>query len=316
MAFVLALDAGGTKTLMAMANEQGAVTMLRSGPSLDPTSGADWPELFCQMVKPALDQQALQAAVMGMPFHDELKALSQEQDIVAAQALPCPVLVQNDVRVAFDGAFAGTGGVLVLAGTGSMAWASLNKTGDPHFRIGGWGDSFGDEGSAYWIGRESLALVGRGLDCRNETKTFAHRVLAEMSLRPDELIDWVYAQKNRRSAIAAIARITGRLAEAGDKDAQVILGRACDCLVEHANAAARLLGTADAPMRWSYAGGVFENACVLNGVRDRIGSEPHIPVLPPIGGALLRAAQLAGWRADDTFIEGLSMSLNKAFQSL
>ncbi|WP_339776344.1 BadF/BadG/BcrA/BcrD ATPase family protein [uncultured Thalassospira sp.] len=315
MACILALDAGGTKTLLAIADPQGAVTTLRSGPSLDPTSGTDWPGLLREMVAPVIVQKGLQAAVMGMPFHDELKVLSQKQNTVAAECLPCPVLVQNDVRVAFDGAFAGTGGVLVLAGTGSMAWASLNKAGDPHFRIGGWGDSFGDEGSAYWIGRESLALVGRGLDRRNETKTFADAVLSEMSLRPDELIDWVYALENRRSSIAAIARITGRLAEAGDKDAQTILDHACDRLVEHADAATRLLDTS-APMRWSYAGGVFDNSYVLNGVRDRIGSEPLIPVLPPIGGALLRCAQQAGWNADHTFIEGLSVSLNAAFQSL
>jgi len=315
MAFVLALDAGGTKTLMALANPQGTVTMLRSGPSLDPTSGVNWQGLLKQIVAPAIGQAGLCEAVIGLPFHDELKALSREQNTAASQCIPCPVLVQNDVRIAFDGAFAGSGGVLVLAGTGSMAWASTNGTNDPHFRIGGWGDSFGDEGSAYWIGRESLALTGRGIDGRSPTSDFATALLLEVGIAPDNLIDWVYALENKRSSIAAIARITGKLADTGNKDAQAILDHACDCLAEHVNAAQKLLNTGS-QVPWSYAGGVFDNYYVLNGVRDRIGSEPQRPALPPIGGGLLRAAQLAGWNTDHAFIEGLSVSLNTAFQSI
>lgn len=315
MEYVLALDAGGTKTLAAMADASGAVTSLQAGPSLDPTAQENWQDLFLEMVAPALQKPGLKAAVAGLPFHDELLALSARQSELASQALPCSVLVQNDVRIAFDGAFAGAAGVLVLSGTGSMAWASLNGTNDPHYRIGGWGDGFGDEGSAFWIGRESLALASMALDGRSDATPFAHGLLAEMGLAEHQLIDWVYGVENRRSSIAAIARVTAGLADQGVSDAREILDRACDCLAAHVSAAQRRLN-AGSSLPWSYAGGVFANAYVLNGVCDRVGSRPVSPVLPPVGGAVLRAAQLAGWNTDKAFIEGLSMSLNEAFQSI
>jgi N-acetylglucosamine kinase len=269
------------------------------------------------MVAPVVGTEPLDAAVLGMPFHDELKDLSAEQSNLARDILPCPALVQNDVRIAFDGAFARQSGVLVLAGTGSMAWASRNGPDDPHFRIGGWGDGFGDEGSAYWIGRESLGLVACGLDGRADCRDFSLAILDEMAVAPGDLIDWMYGLENRRTAIAGIAKITYRLAESGDKTAQSVLERACDCLAAHFRAAKTLMkANAGEDIPWSYAGGVFNSQYVLNGLCARIGSDPCPPVMAPVGGAVLRAAQLAGWNADDAFVKGLSASLDVAFQTL
>jgi N-acetylglucosamine kinase-like BadF-type ATPase len=319
MSHVLGLDGGGTKTLIALADRSGAVVKLASGASLDPTAATDWPARLSRQLSGVTEGQgAPAAAVLGLSFHGEIKAFTAEQEEVAARLLPASrVIVDNDVRIAFDGAFASGGGVLLLAGTGSMVWASRNGLDDPHHRIGGWGDAFGDEGSAYWIGREALALVSQALDGRSpEALDFANGVLAELTISGDALIDWVYSLKNHRTAIAGVARITARLASAGSEIARAILDRACDHLAGHARVAEKLLSPpGEHRLPWSYAGGVFSNAFILEGVKQRLGSEPVEPMLPPIGGAVLRAARLAGWDADTAFVETLKASLHQVLQS-
>jgi len=64
------------------------------------------------------------------------------------------VTVIADVEAAYLGALGDRAGILLLAGTGSMA---LGGNGRGRWaRAGGWGPLLGDEGSAFWIGREWL----------------------------------------------------------------------------------------------------------------------------------------------------------------
>jgi N-acetylglucosamine kinase len=307
MSLVLGVDSGGTKTVFALADRDGDVKLLRLGPGLDPSAGADWEGGLESLLEQ--DAQGVEAAVLGLPFHDEVERYSQAQSSVAARLIPGNTLVQNDVRIAFDGALAGQPGVLVLAGTGSMAWASLNGPSDPHFRVGGWGDAFGDEGSAFWIGLQALSVVSRHLDRRNGAPEFSAGILAALNLLPGELIGWCYQLDNRRMAFAAIARTVSRLAEAGNADAKAILDAAADHLAAHITSAWAQT-EAKMPLCWSYAGGVFASAIVKHRIVERVRVEPVAPCLPPIGGALLRAAANAGWAVDDGWINRLSGSLD------
>jgi N-acetylglucosamine kinase len=319
MDYVLGLDGGGTKTLTALADRTGIVSEILHGPSLDPTTAGNWPELLSgQLLRTSEGRPAPAAAVLGLSFHDEIKRFTAMQEEVAAGLLPnSRVAVENDVRIAFDGAFAGGGGILLLAGTGSMAWASLNDPEARHYRIGGWGDAFGDEGSAYWIGRESLMIASQALDGRlPAASAFGEALLQGLSIPADGLIDWIYSIGNRRTAIAGIARLTAVIAASGCAPAQTIVDRACDHLAGHVAAAERQLSHPDGQRAaWSYAGGVFGNLAVLDGVRKRVGTAPVDPVLPPIGGALLHAARLAGWKIDAEFVGRLKFSMQGSVQS-
>jgi N-acetylglucosamine kinase len=319
MDYVLGLDGGGTKTLTALADRNGDVAEIVHGPSLDPTAAGDWPDLLSrQLQRISKGLQAPVAAVFGLSFHDEIERFTAMQEDVVAALLPdSRIAVENDVRIAFDGAFAAGEGVLLLAGTGSMAWASLNGLDDKHYRIGGWGDAFGDEGSAYWIGRESLTIASQALDGRlPEAKMFADALLQALSITPDKLIDWVYSIGNQRTAIAGLARLTAVIAASGCAPAKAIINAACDHLASHVVAAEQHLSVADGRRAaWSYAGGVFGNAAILDGVKKRLGTAPVEPILPPIGGAVLHAARLAGWNTDAAFIGRLQASLQNSVQS-
>ncbi len=314
MTRVLGVDSGGTKTLAAVAQRDGTVTDVRRGGSLDPVSVSDWPVRLQALIE-ALGEagHGLAATVLGLSYHTEIAEISAEQDRVAAALLPGNTLVDNDVRIAFDGAFAGEAGGLILAGTGSMAWASLGGPQDSHERAGGWGDLFGDEGSAYWIGREALADAARELDGRRPASGFSAGLLAAIGVGPESLLDWCYAQDHRRSAIADLARNVAALAEAGDPLAQRILHRAGDELAETLLAAWRKAAGAR-PLRWSYAGGVTTNQQVLARIAERVGCAPQPCRLPPVGGALLRAARLAKWEVTEAWVDQVALTLPQAME--
>jgi N-acetylglucosamine kinase len=218
------------------------------------------------------------------------------------------VIVENDVRIAFDGAFVDQGGVLVLAGTGSMVWASHNGPDDPQLRIGGWGDAFGDEGSAFWIGREALALTSRTLDGRSNAAELTQAVLTAIGVTSSGLLAWCYQLPDRRARFATLAPVIGQLAEQGNADARQLIEQTADHLAAHAIAARHQLDMAP-NSAWSYAGSVFKCRPLIDLLTQRLGCAPTPPRLPPIGGALFRAARLAGWPIERGWIDKIATAL-------
>jgi glucosamine kinase len=303
---VLGVDGGGTKTLVALADREGQVRHLQHGRTIDPFANADWPAALGGMVADLAPwRRSLADAVLGLPCYGEVADVSAAQREGVRSLLSEPHEVINDVEAAFDGALAGAAGVLLLAGTGSMAWAGDGRTA---LRCGGWGEAFGDEGSAFWIGREALGEASRALDGRSPHTAFAEQLLARLGLEPRTLLHWCLTLPTRRSGVAALAIEVDRLAEANEPTACALLRRAGDALADHAHACAARLGL-PGPIAWSYAGSVFKSRTVMARVADRLGTPPRPPRLPPVGGALMRAARRAGWAIDETWIERLGRAL-------
>lgn len=306
---ILGLDSGGSKTLLAIADRQGRVLKLASAGGLDPIANAHWQSQLSGLLQ-SVATLPLVSAVVGLPLHGELAECSDAQRAITRLALRCPVTVENDVRIAFDGAFTGQmPGVLILAGTGSMAWASRNDAAAAHVRVGGWGDVFGDEGSAYWIGAQALVTASRTLDGRASEPRLTQALLSQLKVSPEQLAGWVYAVENRRASVAALAQHVSDWAQAGDPAAAAILDAAADHLARHVTAAWRAIGQSGSA-HWSYAGGVFSNPRITRQLQQHLLASPRAPHLPPIGGALWRAAHNAGWNPDNRWIKNLSSSLS------
>jgi len=314
MSAVLGIDGGGSKTLVALADKETGAIRTARGEGINPLDRRDWREVLDALLRPFRSAPGLAAVVAALPAHGEVDHLSSAQrEAIAAAFGAIPQRVINDVDGAHLGAFAGGAGILILSGTGSMAWAR-NAEGRS-YRVGGWGDAIGDEGSSHWIGRRILSRVSQALDERAAPTALAHALLEFLAINPADPVNglgsWVAGLTDPRSEIASLAPLATRLAEVGDDAALAIVEEAATELARHFEPITRLAG----PLTdWSYAGGTFASRLLLEAVEARVGRPPRPPRLPPIGGALLAAAQLAGWTTDAAWIERLSASLQAAVE--
>src|SRR5947209_7217999 len=102
----------------------------------------------------------------------ELAAIVQS---ILAEILSSPIKVVGDMEIALEAAFDDGPGVIVIAGTGSIAYGRDHK--GRTARAGGWGFEIGDEGSAHWIGRTAISAVLRASD--REGQSAADSALAQ-----------------------------------------------------------------------------------------------------------------------------------------
>jgi N-acetylglucosamine kinase-like BadF-type ATPase len=86
---------------------------------------------------------------------------------ILAEILPTPIDVVGDMQIALEAAFDCGPGVIVIAGTGSIAYGRDHQ--GRTARAGGWGFAIGDEGSAHWIGRAAVSASLRAADSTGET---------------------------------------------------------------------------------------------------------------------------------------------------
>ncbi len=298
---ILGLDAGGTKTVAALADASGRVLRQVTGPGLDPTAGAGWQAALSEVLT-RLDAGSVAAAVLGLPFHGEIPEVTAEQSTLAARLIDGPVQVVNDVAAAFAGALGGADGVLILSGTGSMAWAR-GPAGE--VRVGGWGPLIGDEGSAHDLGQAALRLTCQHLDGRAEAAALADAVLAHLGFGQANLIGWASGPQATRERVAGLAQVAGQLADAGDVAALGLTRDAAGYLVQSGRTAAGRAGLTGAA-RWSHAGGLFRSKAMLRLVTEGMGSMPAPPCLTPVGGALMLAARQAGWLPGEDWFAAMS----------
>lgn len=308
---VLGIDGGGTRTLVAVVDRSGRVRLATQSAGTNPLDNPSWRLELAAALRPVVATPGIVAAVAALPSYGEVDATSVAQSDAIAQAFGNrPQSILNAVDAAQIGAFRGRPGILVLSGTGSMAWARDGE-GRSH-RVGGWGDVIGDEGSAHWIGHRILGMVTQSVDGRAPATALVEALFAQLGLDPakpaDGIEGWVASVPHRRSAVAALAPLAMRHAARGDAGARSIVAAAAEELGRHVTAIAR---SVDADLPWSYAGGTFRSEYFLAAVAERIGRPPLPPCLPPIGGALLAAARLADWSTEDGWIEALGASLGQ-----
>lgn len=140
------------------------------------------------------------------------------------------VRVVHDIELAYYANFEVGEGILLYAGTGSIAMFIDDEAGP--IRAGGWGYLLGDEGAAFWIGRESIRWVLAGLDTGEEVEagSLSEVILQQMGATNwDGIKEFVYS--NERSEIAKLAATVGRLADEGNEDAQGIIYEASQHLI-------------------------------------------------------------------------------------
>ena len=214
-------------------------------------------------------------------------------EVIQAKA----VRVTHDAAIALEGALAGEPGVIVIAGTGSIAYGR-NVAGQDA-RAGGWGYVFGDEGGAFDIVRQALRAALRFEEGWGPRTALRNVLLLEASgaENANELMHWAYRDDYPRDRVAAWAPLVETAANAGDSVAAEILRGAAQSLAMFASAVRRQLFHEGAAAAVSYAGGVFQNERILDTFRTLVELDDSIKVTPPryspAAGALIGAYRLA-----------------------
>jgi glucosamine kinase len=165
--YYLGIDGGGTKTTCVVGNESRILATATAGPSnIFRVGEAQTRESLHQCVRQACTaagitaQQIAHTCVGGSgAARPELAAAVRG---ILEEILSAPIDVVGDSETSLQAAFDDGPGVIVIAGTGSMAYGR-NTQGETA-RAGGWGFAIGDEGSAHWIGRSAITAVLRASD--------------------------------------------------------------------------------------------------------------------------------------------------------
>ncbi|RJQ85999.1 N-acetylglucosamine kinase [Amycolatopsis panacis] len=183
MSSVVGVDAGGTSTRAIVVDASGAVLGSASAGGANPNAHppAEAAARIAGAISAALaGRRDVAAAVVGMAGVSKLRDPSVAAEFAAAWqriGLGDVVRTVTDAEVAYASATSAPDGTVLVAGTGSIAGRirSRRMTGT----AGGHGWLLGDEGSAFWLGREAVRATLTALERGHPTAGLAAAVLGE-----------------------------------------------------------------------------------------------------------------------------------------
>jgi len=293
--YAIGIDGGGTRTRGVLLGPDGEELGRAEGASA--VADALHPEAAAQAVEDvtraaaraagvALPLRALWAGLSGAGREAARSAVEIE---LARRGLADVTRVGTDVLAAFHDAFGDGPGVLLIAGTGSIAWGRSEDGREG--RVGGWGRHIGDEGSGYAIGLEALKRVARQADGRAPETALRAAILSRLGLETiDDLVQW--AGGASRAEVAALVPLVAGASAAGDAVAGEILVRAVEELEDHVLAILENLGPWERPPGIALAGGLITPGGPLRAPLERVLARHRLVPLGRTPDAALGAARL------------------------
>jgi glucosamine kinase len=305
-ALIIGVDGGQSSTRTLLATIEGEILGgCRTGPAnhIDEPGGLERQyralhEGYLGAFEAAgLEPRTVACAYLGLTGSGHLET--------ARGAVPGHELVmKNDVVTAFAGALPDLYGVVVVAGTGSIAYGRDGQ-GREH-RTGGWGYFAGDEGSSYDVARNAFRAIYQASDGRSSPTLLTELLLSEYGCRDlVELRRLIYSSELGRDRLAAAARLVGQAAAAGDDAASRILHRAAGDLGQLVTTILAALDFRDQPVPVSPVGGLFGGGepiltPLLEQIREK-GASVYLnePRFSPAKGALVLALEKLGRPASE-----------------
>ena len=312
--YFLGVDGGQSSTTAVIGDEKGRILGWATDGPCNHASGAEAIAKFRRVIRECLSRalsaanlprdQHFRAACLGMSGGPEDKTA-----LLAKMVATDRLVVTHDAEIALAGALNGEPGVIVIAGTGSIAFGR-NAQGETA-RVSGWGHIFGDEGSAFDIVRQALRAALREHEGWGPRTALTPALLeATGTTDAHELLHLWYTPDWPRSRVAALAPMVSRIAEEGDPTAAAVVGSAARSLALLAASVRTQLFSEEgrgaeeepdhkAPLV-SWTGGVFRSAMLLDQFRmlTELGSAHCVePQHGPAVGALLVA-----WRTAELLV--------------
>lgn len=262
---ILGVDGGATKTICAIANEDFQVIGVGvAGPcNYNVVGVADARrnvEMAIQQAYSSIEDKELRDKIAEIGCFG-IGGLTTQSDyeIISSQIVPFESaknrVIVNDVIVAFYAATNGEPGIVVVAGTGSIAYGVNSR--NESMISGGWGWLIGDEGSAFYIAKQALALAAKAYDGRGRKTALINMFVEEFKVKDfKEIVPKIYHEV-KSTNIASLSRVVFSAAKRGDKVAIKILREASEELGRAAVAIAKRIFTKNERITIGVSGGVF-----------------------------------------------------------
>jgi N-acetylglucosamine kinase-like BadF-type ATPase len=299
MSYYLGIDGGGTKTKCLLGDEHDIIAsetaagsnVIRLGETVARTALHQGILSVC--TKGGIRPEQIVAACAGVGGAAHEAGREQVRRIIA-ELVPGHIEVIGDMAIAHEAALAGEAGIVVIAGTGSIAYGR-NEAGKTS-RSGGWGYIISDEGSGHWIGVQAVAMVAQ-FSGRGQRTRLEDRILQRWNLNSvDEIV-----QRANTFPLPDFAGLFPDVLDLEGSEPVVgkILERAGVQLADLAEPVHRSLWKPPDSVNVALAGGVFQNSGTVResfqfrmkelGLRARV----ELSTSDPARGALARARKLA-----------------------
>ena len=301
MTCVFGIDGGGTSSRLRVEDGEGKLLFYAEGASTNLNArDADavrdtLAELFLQAEKQSgIGVAGYSAGYAGSAGVDREEDRGRFESLLRkATGYRGPLMVGNDAEPALAGALDDTEGILLIAGTGSIA---LGRSKDGYsVRAGGWGHLLGDEGSAWRIAFDAICRAIRSVEGRDLDTGLLEAALEHFGLeRADDFIPFVYGNLDK-TRVARFARVVGTYRDRRDPLALDIFDRAAKDLSQLVESVAVRIMPRLRRKRLAFRGGLIEgDATLRRETASRIASKiPALELVSPLADAAKGACLLA-----------------------
>lgn len=271
--YIIGIDGGGTETTAALANLKGKILKISKAGSTNSNkigfkkALSNLKILILELLD-GISQKKVILAFLGLAGgleRDKEKRLKIKK--VLEKDFSFPIIVEGDQRIAFQTGSNKKNGLIIIAGTGSIAmgWKDNKEA-----IAGGWDWMLGDQGSAFWTGKKALEKTIKIFDKRvKKNSILLDIILEEWQIQEEKDFYQKFYDSNFVEKVSSVSKLVNEAAKQGDKLAREILKEAGKELALMAKAVIKKLGL---KQKFSIVliGGMFKSEIVLENTKKEI----------------------------------------------
>ncbi len=294
MEYVIGIDGGGTKTAIALANEEGRIFQTERG------APSSWRNVGIENSAKNIYRliEKIQGEKKVSVYYITLAAVEEEHkerkeefiSLLRKKGVKGEIVVESDQLAAFRTGTAKKNGIILIGGTGAVAcgWRGRRKE-----KASGWG-YLADEGSAFYVGIEGYRSLQKSMDGRAPKTKMQEIIFDEWGIKSGvELNNVIYSDFMRK--VPMLSEVVGRAGDEDDKIAKEILREAAKELALTTKTVFYKLRFEESfPMVLS--GGMFSSHILKKSVSRRIKkfapkANIIVPKRKPVEGAVMLAIE-------------------------
>lgn len=308
MSCFLGIDGGGTRTTAWLADNEGKLlARAECGPSNPLKAGFRAAEReILKAFRTCLRKAGFSSAAARASHPPVVRAVcagisgvdrrAEQRPLLAWMRRHIPArryLLISDAAIALAAAVRDAPGIIVIAGTGSVAFARDEQ--GKLMRAGGWGIPFDDHGSGYDLGRKAVSAALEAFDGRGPHTLLMDRICRHLDL--GDITD-IVSEHLEQQQVAALFPLVMKAAREGDLVARHLCDDAARDLANLAIALLKQAGWTGRATPVVTTGGVFKSSDLIRRAfaRHLCRFAPHARVelleRPPVDGALWLARNL------------------------